>query len=138
MRRLVTVSSILLGSCLIFSSCTIHNRYYRDGPDASPLTAYGVSHVMVTVPIVFASGVATGRPFWGALGSCAFYLGHETEETRTWKYFEWGIHDSVADVVFPCLTGFALDRLLQKWSWWKFWRRDDPQEVPAGTPGDPP
>ena len=83
---------------------------------------------MVTVPIVIVSGAVTGKPLWGALASCAFYLGHETEETRTWSYFEWGLDDSLGDVVLPCMTGFALNRLLQEWTWWKLWRDEKPAE----------
>jgi hypothetical protein len=127
MRPLVIVPLLLL------SACTIRNRYSADGPDARPLTAYGLSHGMITVPIVIASGTATGKPMWGALASCAFYLGHETEETRTWSYFEWGLGDSLADVALPCLTGFALNKLLHEWTWWKLWRREpETHPTPSG------
>jgi hypothetical protein len=119
----------LLLVALIFApgGCTLPNQYFEDGPPSRPLTSYGVSHGLVSVPIVLATGTATGHPVWGAFATCAFFLGHETEETRNWKYFEWGKADSFADVAVPCLTGFALTKL---------GHRKDAPEPPSRKPPD--
>jgi hypothetical protein len=127
--RVLTV--VLLPLLSLLTGCAIQNRYFKDGPDAHPLTAYGLSHGIVTVPIVVISGTTTGKPLWGALASCAFYLGHETEETRNWSYFEWGSRDSVADVAVPCLTGFAMNRLLSGHTWWKLFGSGEKKSAAA-------
>jgi hypothetical protein len=116
---------LLITLVLVTSGCTLPNQYHADGPASRPLTSYGISHGMVSVPVVVGTGAATGHPVWGALASCAFFLGHETEETRTWTYFEWGRADSFADVAVPCLTGFALTKLLDVQSWWRFGREKE-------------
>jgi hypothetical protein len=118
--RLLSITLVLAQT-----ACTVPNQYFKDGPPSRPLTSYGISHGMISVPVVVGTATATGHPVWGAFASCAFFLGHETEETRNWTYFEWGRADSIGDVAVPCLTGFALTKLLDHQNWWRLWRRKE-------------
>lgn len=98
---------ILLLTAMLCSGCAAAWSY------SGPGSRNGVAHGVAAVATTWGSEKLTGSGWYGAVGACAYFIGHETEETRVWTEFHSGRWDSALDVIVPCAVGAVLAKVLR-------------------------
>lgn len=83
---------------------------YHGQYDGAWYTRNGLAHAAITAGAVGACDLLGIAPTPCAVAACAFYVGHEYEESNGFRRFQWGVMDSVGDMAAPCAVGFTLIR----------------------------